>query len=148
MQDGSTSGPDSPKVGDDSKPKKKLSSSCLETSPPQPDVQSSKTELTQNGDSSGTPQEKNVSILVQVNDSAEVVGDVSSGTSSVQKSTGHGLPLCIQKSTTISSRPIQSVRNRSAWGRAHVSICYLDVDMIFHMLGLLLLLLFSRTMVF
>ncbi|GMN40114.1 hypothetical protein TIFTF001_009342 [Ficus carica] len=118
-KDGSTSGPDSPKVGDDSKPKKKLSSSCLETSPPQPDVQSSKTELTQNGDSSGTPQEKNVSILVQVNDSAEVVRDVSSGTSSVQKSTGHGLPLCIQKSTTISSRPIHGVRNRSAWGRAH-----------------------------
>ncbi|XP_024028811.1 rho GTPase-activating protein REN1 [Morus notabilis] len=115
-KDGSISDPDSPKVDDDNKPKQNLSSS-RQTPPPQPVVQSSENELTRNGSSSGSHREKNSSV-VQVNDSAEVVRDISSRTRSVQKSTSHGVPLCIQKSTTISSISVHSVRNRTAWGRA------------------------------
>ncbi|PON70488.1 Rho GTPase activating protein [Trema orientale] len=103
----SSSGPDSPEVGDDSKSKQNLSSSFLETSPPQPDSQQNENELMKNSNSS----------VVLADDSAEVVRDISSKTSAAQTSTDHGLPSCIQKSTTISNLPGHSARNRSAWGR-------------------------------
>ncbi|PON63462.1 Rho GTPase activating protein [Parasponia andersonii] len=103
----SSSGPDSSEVGDDSKSKQNLSSSFLETSPPQPDSQHNENELTKNSNSS----------VVLADDSAEVVRDISSKTSAAQTSTDYGLPSCIQKSTTISNLPGHSARNRSAWGR-------------------------------
>ena len=114
----SSSGPDSPEVGDDNKPKKKLSSGFLETSPPQPHVQRNENELVENINSS----------VVLANDSAEVLRDSTSRDSGTQMSTDYGLPSCIQKSSTISDVPGHSVRNRSAWGRAPVSICFLDAN--------------------
>ena len=120
MQDcaSSTSGSDSPEVGNDDKPKQNMSNSC-ET--PIENVLTKK-----NSNSSALP----------VNVSAEVVRYTSLGTSSVPKSTGHGVPLCIHKSTTISNGPMHSVRNRNAWGRTAVSICFLDAAMVFCMPGL------------
>ncbi|XP_062099955.1 rho GTPase-activating protein REN1-like [Humulus lupulus] len=100
----SDSGPDSPEVGDDSKPKQNLVTSFCETSPSQSIVQCNANDLTENSYSS----------VVMANDPGEVVRDISSGMSLAQTSIATSWS---QISTTISSVPERGGRNRTSWGR-------------------------------
>jgi hypothetical protein len=116
--DGSNLGYQSPEVDDPSIASQKLSLNSCETSLPQHDV-------LQIGRS--VPNQSKNSSVMQVTESAELLGDASEEPSLVPTSTCPSPVSLIRKSTAISNGPARSARCRTMLGRNSVSICFLDL---------------------